>query len=240
MDREVAESLVEATPNGLEGLRAVIEALHKFVMRAVRTIADESDVRQFLHIGTLTPTTSMVHEHVLPLVPDAHVVYASYDTTTLAHAHALWRDAPEGAVGHVHSSFDNPQKILRGAAEMLDLGQPIAVVLPTSLNVVTDEVAQKLIDALDATLVPGSYIVMAQTSFDIFAHGTAEVIELLNSVLEEPYVARTEAEIADHLDGFDLLDPGLVPVEQWRSDGDPPFLPDGQLIPLYAAVGRKP
>ena len=240
VDREVAESLVEATPNGLEGLRAVIEALHKFVMRAVRTIADESDVRQFLHIGTLTPTTSMVHEHVLPLVPDAHVVYASYDTTTLAHAHALWRDAPEGAVGHVHSSFDNPQKILRGAAEMLDLGQPIAVVLPTSLNVVTDEVAQKLIDALDATLVPGSYIVMAQTSFDIFAHGTAEVIELLNSVLEEPYVARTEAEIADHLDGFDLLDPGLVPVEQWRSDGDPPFLPDGQLIPLYAAVGRKP
>ena len=240
VDREVAESLVEATPNGLEGLRAVIEALHKFVMRAVRTIADESDVRQFLHIGTLTPTTSMVHEHVLPLVPDAHVVYASYDTTTLAHAHALWRDAPEGAVGHVHSSFDNPQKILRGAAEMLDLGQPIAVVLPTSLNVVTDEVAQKLIDALDATLVPGSYIVMAQTSFDIFAHGTAEVIELLNSVLEEPYVARTEAEIAHHLEGFDLLPPGLVPVEQWRSDGDPPFLPDGQLIPLYAAVGRKP
>jgi hypothetical protein len=81
---------------------------------------------------------------------------------------------------------------------------------------------------------------MAQTSLDIFARGAAEVVELLNSVLEEPYVARTESEIAHHLEGFDLLDPGLVPIEQWRSDGDPPFLPGGQLIPLYGAVGRKP
>jgi hypothetical protein len=240
VDRNVAESLADATPAGLDGLQGVIEALHRFVMRAVRTVADESDARQFLHIGTATPTTGMVHEHVLPLVPDARIVYASYDTTTLAHVHGLWRDAPDGAVGHVHSPFDDPQRILQGAAEMIDLGKPIAVVLPTSLNVVTDEVAQKLVDALRAALVPGSYIVMAQTSLDIFAQGAAEVVELLNSVLEEPYVARTEREIAHHLEGFDLLDPGLVPIEQWRSDGDPPFLPEGQLIPLYGAVGRKP
>jgi hypothetical protein len=240
VDRNVAESLADATPAGLDGLQGVIEALHRFVMRAVRTVADESDVRQFLHIGTATPTTGMVHEHVLPLVPDARIVYASYDTTTLAHVHGLWRDAPDGAVGHVHSPFDDPQRILQGAAEMIDLGKPIAVVLPTSLNVVTDEVAQKLVDALRAALISGSYVIMAQTSLDIFAQGAAEVVELLNSVLEEPYVARTEREIAHHLEGFDLLDPGLVPIEQWRSDGDPPFLPEGQLIPLYGAVGRKP
>ena len=240
VDRNVVEAITEATPSGLDGLRSVIEALHRFVMRAVRTVADESDVRQFLHIGTATPSAGMVHEHVLPLVPDAHIVYASYDTTTLAHVHGLWRDAPEGAVGHVHSPFDDPERILHGAAEMLDLGKPIAVVLATSLNVVTDEVAQKLVDALRTTLVSGSYVLMAQTSLDIFAHGTAEVVELLNSVLEEPYVARTESEIAHHLDGFDLLDPGLVPIEQWRSDGDPPFLTGGQLIPLFGAVGRKP
>ena len=240
VDRDVAESLAKAAPTGLDGLQGVIEALHRFVMRAVRAIADESDTRQFLHIGTATPSTGIVHEHVLPLVPDAHIVYASYDTTTLAHVHGLWRDAPGGAVGHVHSPFDNPQRILRGAAEMLDLAKPIAVVLPTSLNVISDEVAQNLVDELRATLVTDSYMVMAQTSLDIFAQGTADVIELLNSALDEPYVARSRSEIAHHLDGFDLLDPGLVPVEQWRSDGDPPFLPDGQLVPIYGAVGRKP
>ena len=239
-DREVADSLAEVAPTGFDGLRGVIEAMHRFVRRGLRTVADESDVRQFLHIGTATPSTGIVHEYVLPLVPDAHIVYASYDATTLAHVHGLWRDAPDGAVGHVHSPFDDPDRILQGAAEMLDLDGPIAVVLPTSLNVVADEVAQKLIDVLRATLVPGSYLVMAQTSLDIHAVGAAEVVELLNSMLEEPYLPRTEREIAHHLEGFDLLDPGLVPVEDWRPDGDPPFLPPPQKIPLFGAVALKP
>ena len=240
VDRDVAKSLADAAPSGLEGLQAVIEALHRFKMRAVRTVASESDVRQFLHLGTATPSTGMVHEHVLPLVPDARIVYASYDTTTLAHVHDLWRDAPDGAVAHVHSRFDDPQRILRGAAETLDLGKPIAVVLPTSLNVLTDEVAQDLIDALRDALASGSYLAMAQTSLDIYAEGAAEVVELLDSVLAEPYIARTKDQIAHHLEGFDLVEPGLVPIEQWRNEGDPPFLPDGQLIPLFGALGRKP
>jgi len=182
----------------------------------------------------------MVHEHILPLVPRARIVYASYDVTTLAHVHDLWRDAPEGAVTHVHSRFDDPQRILQGAAETLDLGEPIAVLLPTCLNVATDEVAQALVDAVRDALVPGSYVVMAQTSLDIYAEGAADVVEMLNSILDEPYIARSKEQIAHHLEGYDLIDPGLVPIEQWRNDGDPPFLPAGQLIPLFAAVGIKP
>jgi hypothetical protein len=240
VDREVVKSLSDAAPSGLEGLQGVIEALQRFKTRAVRTVAEESDVRQFLHVGTATSSSEMVHEHVLPLVPDARIVYASYDTTTLAHVHDLWRGAPEGTVAHVHSRFDDPQRILRGTADTLDLTKPIAALLPTTLNVVTDEVAQALMDALREALAPGSYLVMAQTSLDIYAEGAAEVVEMLNTVLEEPYIARSKSEIAHHLAGFDLLEPGLVPIEQWRSDGDPPFLPAGQLIPLFAAVGRKP
>ena len=239
-DRTVVKDLADAAPTGLEGLQAVIEALHRFKQRAVRTVAAESDIRQFLHVGTATSSSEMVHEHVLPLVPDARIVYASYDTTTLAHVHDLWRGAPEGAVAHVHSRFDDPQRILRGTADTLDLSKPIAALLPTTLNVVTDEVAQGLMDALREALAPGSYLVMAQTSLDIYAAGAAEVVELLNAVLEEPYIARSRSEIAHHLEGFDLLDPGLVPIEHWRNDGDPPFLPEGQLIPLFGAVGRKP
>jgi hypothetical protein len=48
---------------------------------------------------------------------------------------------------------------------------------------------------------------MAQTSLDIYAEGAAEVVEMLNSVLEEPYIARSKSEIAHHLRGFDLLEP---------------------------------
>jgi hypothetical protein len=240
VDRDVVDSIAKANPAGQDALRGFIEALHRFKMRAVDTVAGESDVRQFLNLGTATPSTHMVFEHIRPLVPDARIVYASYDTTTLAHVHALRRTAPPGAVAHVHSRFDDPARILRGAAETLDLDQPVAVVLPTALNVLTDDAAQQLVDALRAALVAGSYVVMAQISLDIFAIGTAEVVARLNRVLDEPYIARTRDEIAHHLDGFDLLDPGLVPIEQWRPDGDLPFLPDGQLIPLFGAVARQP
>jgi hypothetical protein len=240
VDRDVVDSMTKANPSGLDALRGFIEALHRFKMRALHTVAVESGVRQFLNLGTATPSTDMVFEHVRPLVPDARIVYASFDTATLAHAHALVHEAPQGAVAYVHSRFDDPGRILRGAAETLDLDRPVVVVLPTALNVVTDEAAQRLIDALRDILVAGSYVVMAQLSLDIFAIGTAEVVELLNATLDEPYIARTRDQIAHHLEGFDLLDPGLVPIERWRPAGDPPFLPDGQMIPLFGAVGRKP
>jgi hypothetical protein len=239
VDRKVADALVETSPFGAVGLKAVLEALDQFVTRALRTVADESDVRQFLHIGTATPSTGMVHERVVPLIPDARVVYASHDATTLAHVHGLRRDRPDGAVGHVHSSFSDPERILQGAAEMLDLSIPVTAILPTSLNIVNDDVAQNLVDALRNTLVPGSYMVLAETSLDIPADGTEKVIALLNTVLDEPYVARPRAQVAGHLAGFDLLEPGLVPIEAWRADGAPPFLDNGQQMPFYGAVGLR-
>ena len=240
VDRRVVEDLAEATPNGLEGLQAVIEALNRFTLRAVRAVADESEVRQVLHLGTGTASAAMVDEYVLGLVPDARAVYVTDNTTALAHAHVLWRDAPEGSVGHVQSRYDDPERILRGAADTLDLDRPVAVVLPTTLNLLSDEGAGRLVGALVARLAPGSHLIVAHTSLDIPAQGTAEVMELLNSVLDQPYVSRSEAEVTRFFDGFDLLPPGVVPVEHWRCEGDPPFLPDGQLIPLFGAVGRKP
>lgn len=240
VDRKVADALVETSPFGAVGLKAVLEALDQFVTRVLRTIADESEVRQFLHIGTATPKTGMVHERVLPLVPDAKVVYASHDATTLAHVHGLRRDRPDGAVGHVHSSFADPERILTGAGEMLDLSIPVAVILPTSLNILNDAVAQKLIDTLRNTLVPGSYLVLAETSLDIPADGTDKVIATLNTMLDEPYVARPREQIAGHLEGFELLEPGLVPIEAWRSDGAPPFLDNGQQMPFFGALALRP
>jgi hypothetical protein len=107
------------------------------------------------------------------------------------------------------------------------------------LNQVSDELAQNLIDALGEALVTGSYLLVGQITLELPAQGAADVIAKLNHVLDERYYPRTKGETGHFLEGFDLLDPGLVPVEQWRPDGDPPFLPDGQLIPIYGALCRK-
>jgi hypothetical protein len=66
------------------------------------------------------------------------------------------------------------------------------------------------------------------------------VIELLNEAIDEDYVVRTEAEITPLLDGFELVSPGLVPVEEWRNEGAPPVIGEGIPVPIYGAVGHKP
>jgi hypothetical protein len=245
VDRAAAGSIGEFSPKGLDGLRGLIREVKGFVARAVRVATGEIGVRQFLHIGMSTPTTGMVHDVAWRIAPDTRVVYVSYDPSTLAHVHSLGSDAAGGAggvVAHVHSSFDDPQRILHEAAGTLDFGSPVAVVLPTTLNLIPDDaVARRIMGELRDAVAPGSCLLFAHTSLDIAPEGTAKAIAQFNDILHEPYVVRTQAGIARLLDGFELIEPGLVPVADWRPDGDRPA-PEGQgprSVPVYGAVGTK-
>jgi hypothetical protein len=241
VDRAAAESIGELSPGGLDGLRALIHATKGFVGRAVTVLTSEAGVRQYLHIGMSTPTTGMVHHIAGEIAPDSRVVYVSHDPTTLAHVRSLGKEAGEGAVTHVHSSFDDTQTILSEAAATLDFGQPVAVVLPTSLNLVRDDdVAQRIVDDLRAAVAPGGYLVLAHTCRDLAPAGATKAIERFNEILDEPYVLRTKTQITQLAAGFELIEPGLVPVERWRPDVELPAHEGDRPVPIYGAVGRKP
>jgi hypothetical protein len=241
VDRAAAGAMSEETLSGLEGLQATVEALRAFVARAVAFLVAEAGARQFLQIGTSVPTPGMPHEVAWRTAPDATVVYVSYDPTTLAHAHRLEIGAPrEGAVAHVFCRYDDPQTILREAAKTLDFGRPVVVILPTTLVLIPDDDdARRIVTELRDAIVPGSHLVLAHTSLDIASERTAKVLDRLNQTLDEPYKPRTEAEILGLLDGFELLSPGLVPLEHWHNDAPPVLGPD-RTVPIYGAVGRKP
>lgn len=241
VDRATAETLGEAAASGLDGLRAVVKVLKTFVVRTVRVLATDAGARQFLHIGMATPTTGMTHHAAWQIAPDARIVYASNDPTTLAHVHALDSDVPtEGAIAHVHAPYDDPRTILREAATTLDFGQPVVVILPTTLSMVPHEDrAHQIVAEVRDAITPGSHLVFAQPSLELASERTAKLMARLDQNLDEPYVTRTQAEIERILDGFDLLSPGLVPLEQWRSDDEPPILGD-RVVPIYGAVGRRP
>jgi hypothetical protein len=240
-DRAAVESIGDVSMGGFEGLRALITTTKGFVDRAVTLLATDLGVRQYLHIGMATPTDGMVHHIAAKAAPGARVVYASYDPTVLAHVHSLGHDVTEGevTVAHVQSAFEDMRPILTEAATVLDLALPVAVVLPTTLNLIADdEVAQRIMDDLRDAVVAGSYVVFAHTSLDLAPPGTERAIERFNDLLDESYVVRSEARIAGLLDGFELLEPGLVPADHWRP-GDPGAV-QRRPMPIYGAVGRRP
>jgi len=238
VDRTAAESIGELTSGGLDGLRDMNDAIKAFVARAVTVLSGDVGIRQYLHIAMSLPTTGMVHHIATKIAADSRVVYVSYDPTTLAHVHALGDDVDDGIVAHVNSPFDDTQLILREAGAVLDLSQPVAVVLPTTLNMIADdEVIRRVVAELRAATVPGGYVVLAHTGLDIGPEGTDRAIAEFNEILGLTYAAHTAAEIAGFLEGYELLEPGLVPLDDWRPDGPGPAT--RRDLPIYGAVGRR-
>lgn len=236
-DRAAAESIGDLAPGGLDGLRDMNDAIKDFVARAVTVLGSDIGVRQYLHIAMSTPTTGMVHHIATKIAAEARVAYVSYDPTTLAHVHALGDDVGDGVVAHVNSPFDDTQLILREAGAVLDLSLPVAVVLPTTLNMLGDDgTIRRVVADLRAATVPGSYLVLAHTSLDNAPEGTDRALALFNEILGETYVAHTAAEITRFIEGYELLAPGLVPLEDWRPDD--PGAPR-RTVPIYGAVGRR-
>src|ERR1700749_579001 len=74
-DRELADAALTHWPSGRIGLREN----RRFLGRAVRYLAGEAGIRQFLYIGSGLPTTANVHEIAQGVDPSCRVVYVDPD-----------------------------------------------------------------------------------------------------------------------------------------------------------------
>jgi hypothetical protein len=241
VDREAAEYLSAVLPEGIDTARANVQALELFMVSAVRYLANDAGIRQFLNIGASIPTTNDVHEVAQAAAPDSRVVYVGSDPVVLAHAHARRRPTLPGAVGYVHGTLGDPHEILRQAAVTLDLTQPVAVMLLATLNFVPDENdPYGIVDRLLSGVPSGSYLVIAHTTNDISAEGMDEAAKRLAETLKEPYVVRSQVEIVRFLQGLEPVGPGLVQVDQWQPQTGHQLPDPERPIPIYVGVARKP
>src|SRR3984957_6315170 len=136
-DREVAEKSLASVPSGRTGAREQ----RAFLGRSVRYLAAEAGIRQVLDIGTGLPTTKNVHEVAQAVAPAARVVYVDNDPLVLAHARALLNSDPAGRTAYIHADLREPGKILDDpeVREVLDLGQPTALVMLATLHLIQDD-----------------------------------------------------------------------------------------------------
>ncbi|HEX6676731.1 MAG TPA: SAM-dependent methyltransferase [Actinomycetes bacterium] len=239
-DRELAEQVIAIAPTA----REVTRQNRAFLRRAVRFLAGEAGVRQFLDIGSGLPTRGNVHEIAQAVAPDCRVVYVDNDPVVVAHGRALL-EGDNTVV--VREDLREPEAIVGDpqVREVLDFDQPIAVLLVSVLHFVGDEqdpfgIVARFRDAVPA----GSYLAISHGTRDIPPRPdmTAEEMTEMGTRTQQlyeqaavPIVNRTKADVARLFGDWDLVDPGLVFIQLWRRDDAGAALPGG----FYGAIARK-
>ncbi|HET9658147.1 MAG TPA: SAM-dependent methyltransferase [Kineosporiaceae bacterium] len=236
-DRAAAEMALGKLPT----LRASVQANRSFMIRSARYLAAERGLRQFLDIGTGLPTAPNLHQVVQAVDPTCRVVYVDNDPIVLVHARALLTSAPEGRTAYVEADLRTPKAITDTPAlrDTLDLDRPVAVSLIAVMHFVTDDDAtRQILSALIDPLAPGSALALSVVTTDADPDAAPAGFESLrtNVTAVRP---RTLAEVEAMFDGLELVEPGVVPVHQWRPDSNAPRLLDTQ-VHVYGAVGIKP
>ena len=230
-DRAAVRQLTELSPE----LGQVARANRAFLGRAVRFLAAEAGIRQFLDLGAGLPTNGNVHQVAQTVAAGTRVVYVDNDPSVLAHAQAL-TSGDRTAV--IQSDLRDPAAILAhpDTGRLIDLTQPLAILFVAVLHFVPDPDAGQAVTAFTRAAAPGSYLVLSHACSDpdpaAAAAGAARYVAGTYSAYP-----RNRTDILAFYAGFDLVDPGLVPVHQWRpGPGDPA---DPGKVWLLGGVGRK-
>ncbi|MGW0803783.1 SAM-dependent methyltransferase [Nonomuraea sp. NPDC002799] len=241
VDRQVAALALRVAPDAPEAALANRE----FLRRTVRHLAAEAGIRQFLDIGSGLPTQGNVHEIARSAAPGTRVVYVDHDPIVLVHGRALL--AVDDTTAIVNADAREPEKIFDDpkTRALIDFAEPVGLLLFGLLHHLGDEEDPGAVLArLVAPLAPGSHVVISHF------HNPGEA---LPEVSQQAFAAekifnenlgtgrwRTRAEILAYFDGLDLLEPGLVPLPEWRPDEGDHATPGITYHTFVGGVARKP
>jgi hypothetical protein len=232
-DREAAEAAIAAHP----GIRAGVLANRAFLARAVRYLAGECGIRQFLDIGTGIPTADNTHEVAQSVAPEARIVYVDNDPVVLLHARSLLASDRRGAAGYVDADLRDTGRILAEAARTLDFAKPVAVMMLLVLHLIPDsDDPYGIVSRLMAATAPGSYLTLTHVASDIDTEAMAEMAKRLNRMVAEKGTMRDKGQVTRFFAGLGLAEPGIVQPQLWRPAGP---VPAGN-VAAWCGVGRKP
>ncbi|RBL83739.1 SAM-dependent methyltransferase, partial [Streptomyces cavourensis] len=189
-------------------------------------------IRQFLDVGTGLPVANSTHEVAQSIVPDARIVYVDNDPIVLAHAHALLTSAPEGRTAYVDADLSETDTVVDEAAKTLDLSEPVAVLLLSTLGHLVPADGIRVVQQYMARMPSGSYLVLCDT---VKTPQTLAAQEAYDSGENPPYLVREPEEITDCAAGLEIIEPGFLSIALWRPEEDDPVLVD-----QWGLVARKP
>ncbi len=233
-DREAARRLIEAIPD----VAAIARDNRSFLGRVVRYLAAEGGIRQFLDLGGGLPTQANVHELAQGMAPAARVVYVDNDPVVASHGRALL--ASGDRVGMVLGDLRDPASVLRhpDVTGLIDLTQPVAVLCTSTLHFIGDEAGpHKIIGAYRDRMAPGSFLAITHGTLEEDPEGEGSKAEEVYRQASSQLHVRPLPEVLRFFDGFELIEPGLTWITEWRPE--PGTAPTGRPHSMRGGVGRK-
>jgi S-adenosyl methyltransferase len=239
-DREAAAKVIEAFPGVVAGARAN----RRFLGRAVRFAAGLG-IRQYLDIGTGIPAAGNTHEIAQSVAADSRVVYVDNDPIVLAHARALLRGTPEGRTAYLDADFRDRERILTApeTCGLIDFTRPVALLMVALLHFVPDDDGPgEIVERYKAAMPSGSVLILSHATADLVddPEGSRAVVRTYTGS-GVSLTVRSRDQVTDFFRGWELVEPGIVPVSEWRPDGD---LRDLAVTPAqagaFAGVAIKP
>jgi S-adenosyl methyltransferase len=233
-DREAIAATLKVFPE----MAFTARANRAFLGRLIRYLAADAGMRQFLDIGTGIPTAGNTHQVAQAIAPESRVVYVDFDPIVLAHARALLVSDEAGVTEYIDADLRDTSAILTPAGQLLDFSQPVAVTLLAILHAIPDSDDPYAVVATIMDAVPsGSYLALSHMGSDLIApERQLEMADIGSRMSQQQFSYRTREQVARFFDGMDLVEPGIVRVEEWRPDSG---TEDTGKSSLWCAVGRK-
>jgi hypothetical protein len=235
-DRAAARRVLTFLP----GLPKTAQAGRAFMRRAVR-YAVEAGVTQFLDVGSGVPGFGNVHEVAQQAGGAAtRVVYIDHDPVAVAYSVTVLGDNPtaDAATGDLRKPRDI--LMLEPVGRLLDLTQPVALLLVAVLHYLDDaDRPYEAVSELRNAMAPGSLLILTHASYEgipVPAEQVGGAMDVYQDI-RNPLIMRSRDEIARFFEGYDMVEPGLVPMPHWRPETAPededPFAFSG-----FAGMGR--
>ncbi|MEU6114552.1 SAM-dependent methyltransferase [Streptomyces sp. NPDC047117] len=233
-DRKAADRVMELLPDA----EAQARGNRAFMHRAVRQVVSDG-IRQIIDIGTGIPTSPNTHEVARQIAQDVRVAYVDNDPIVATYAGAKLTNADR--TGFALADLRRPRAILEHPVirQLIDFDQPVAVMLVAVLHFVSDEEDPAgIVATLTEALPRGSHLILSHATADFRTEGIEDAAAVYRSATAQ-ITLRRRAQLLSFLEGYQLLDPGLVQASAWRPEHSLAADAGQHPIVAYGAVGRK-
>jgi hypothetical protein len=233
VDRAAADELIQVLPDTVFSARAN----RSFMGRVVRFLAQQG-IDQFLDLGSGIPTVGNVHEIAQAVNPDARVAYVDIEPVAVSYAQKLLTD--EKQVTITKADIRKPGTVLaaHGVTDLLDFSRPVAVLAVAILHVMSDaDRPLEFMAEYRAASAPGSYLAMSHASPLTLDPQEMIRCQQIYARTPTPVTYRDRAEILRFMTGYELVEPGLVRLPEWRPT-ERISTEDADRANFYGAVGR--